>query len=162
MMLNMTEMKSGIDTLVTEYAKLDSGIVNYTDGVKKLSNGFDEIADGAKELADGGSDLAEGAKKLMDGAAELSDGTAELRKETDKIDSTFSDDLDDLSGMLESLSGENSTVQSFVSAKNTDVSSVQFVIKTEAVEIPEPEKAAAEPEEKLNFWQKLLRLFGLY
>lgn len=162
MMLSMTELKSGIDTLVTEYEKLDSGIVDYTDGVKKLSNGFVEIADGTKELAEGGSDLADGAKKLMDGAAELSDGTAELRKETDKIDSTFSDDLDDLSGMLESLSGSNKTVQSFVSSKNTDVSSVQFVIKTEAIEIPEPEKAAAEPPEKLNFWQKLLRLFGLY
>lgn len=162
MLLNMTELKSGIDTLVTEYAKLDSGIVDYTDGVKKLSDGFAEIANGAKKLADGGSDLADGAKKLMDGAAKLSDGTAELRKETDKIDSTFSDDLDDLSGMLESLSGGNTTVQSFVSNKNTDVSSVQFVIKTDAIEIPEPEKAAPEPEEKLNFWQKLLRLFGLY
>lgn len=64
--------------------------------------------------------------------------------------------------MLESLSGGNTTVQSFVSSKNTDVSSVQFVIKTEAIEIAEPEKAAPEPPEKLNFWQKLLRLFGLY
>lgn len=151
MMLNMTELKSGIDTLVTEYAKLDSGIVNYTDGVEKLSNGFGEIADGAKKLADGGSDLADGAKVLMDGAAELSNGTAELRKETDKIDSTFSDDLDDLSGMLESLSGGNSTVQSFVSNKNADVSSVQFVIKTDAIEIPEPEKAAPEPPGKAEF-----------
>ena len=160
--VSMTELKSGIDALVTEYGKLDSGIVDYTDGVKKLSDGFAEIADGAKELAEGGSELTDGARELMDGAAELSDGTADLRSETDKIDSTFSDDLDDLSEMPDSLSGEGSTVKSFVSAKNTDVSSVQFVIKTDAVELPEPEEAAPEPEEKLNFWQKLLRLFGLY
>ena len=67
-----------------------------------------------------------------------------------------------ISGMLESLSGGNTTVQSLVSSKNTDVSSVQFVIKTEAIEIAEPEKVAPEPPEKLNFWQKLLRLFRLY
>lgn len=127
----------------------------------ELQQGVSQLETGAKELAKGGSDLADGAKKLVDGAAELSDGTAELRKETDNIDSTFSDDLDDLSGMIDSLSG-SSTVQSFVSNKNTDVSSVQFVIKTEAIEIPDPEEAAPEPPEKLNFWQKLLRLFGLY
>lgn len=162
MMFSMTELKSGIDALVTEYAKLHSGIVDYTDGVKKLSDGFAEIADGAKELAKGGSDLADGAKELMDGAAELSDGTAELRKETEKIDSTFSDDLDDLGKMVNSLSGDSGAVKSFVSAKNADISSVQFVIKTDAIKIPEPEEAAPEPEEKLNLWQKLLRLFGLY
>lgn len=128
----------------------------------ELQQGASQLENGAKELAKGGSNLADGAKKLMDGAAELSDGTAELRNETDKIDSTFSDDLDDLSGMLESLSGGTTTVRSFVSNKNTDVSSVQFVIKTDAIEIPEPEEAAPESPEKLNFWQKLLRLFGLY
>lgn len=156
MMVSMSELSSGIDTLVAEYKKLDSGIVEYTDGVQKLRDGFAEISDGAKELADGGTDLADGAKELMDGAAEMSDGTAELRSETDKIDSTFSDDL---SGMIDSMSNENYEVKSFVSSKNEEVNSVQFVIKTDAVEVPEAVETDAEPEAKLSFWQKLINLF---
>ncbi len=158
MVVNMSELSSGINTLISEYEKLDVGIAEYTGGVKKLSDGFAEISDGAKKLADGGSDLSDGAKKLVDGAAEMYDGTSELRSETDKIDDTFGNDL---SGMLDSMSNENYEVKSFISEKNTEVSSVQFVIKTEAVEIPEAVKTDTEPEKKLTFWQKLLSLFGL-
>lgn len=64
--------------------------------------------------------------------------------------------------MLNSLSDDGGRAVSFVLGKNEDVSSVQFVIKTAADEIPEVEQADAAPEEELNFWQKLLRLFGLY
>ena len=63
--------------------------------------------------------------------------------------------------MLDSMSGEEYEVTSFVSEKNTEVDSVQFVIKTEAVKIPEAIKADTEPEQELTFWQKLLSLFGL-
>lgn len=104
------------------------------------------------------TDLTDGAKKLMDGAAKMHDGTAELRFETDKIDDTFGDDL---SNMLDSMSDENYEVKSFISEKNTEVALVQFVIKTDAIEIPEAVKADTEPEKKLTFWQKLLSLFGL-
>ncbi|MGN1101205.1 MAG: hypothetical protein ACI4RG_03370, partial [Huintestinicola sp.] len=158
MLVNMSELSSGINTLVAEYEKLDGGIGEYTDGVKKLTDGFSEISDGAKELAEGGSELADGAKELMEGAAEMHDGTSELRSETDKIDDTFGDDL---SGMLESMNNDDYEVKSFISEKNTDVKSVQFVIKTDAVLIPEAEEAAAEPERKLTFPEKLLSLFGL-
>lgn len=158
MLVNMSELSSGINTLVPEYEKLDSGIGEYTDSVRKLADGFAEIADGASELADGGTELSDGTKELMDGAAEMYDGTSELRSETDKIDDTFGDDL---SGMLDSMSTGDYEVKSFISEKNTEVQSVQFVIKTDVIEIPEAEKAAAMPEEKLTFWQKLLRLFGL-
>ena len=50
----------------------------------------------------------------------------------------------------------------FSSAENTDVSAVQFALQTVAIEAPAP---AAEPEAApvaLTFWQKLLKLFGLY
>ena len=37
--------------------------------------------------------------------------------------------------------------------------SVQFVIKTDPIEIPETEEAEEPEEEKLSFWRKLLNLF---
>lgn len=113
-LVNMSELSSGINTLVSEYEKLDGCIGEYTAGVKKLTYDFAEISEGAKELADGGSDLADGVKELMDGVAEMHDGTSELRSETDKIDDTFGDDL---SSMFDSMSGEGYEVKSFVSDK---------------------------------------------
>ena len=68
---------------------------------------------------------------------------------------------DELDSLLASLSGSGEAV-SFTSAENTDVSAVQFALQTTAISAPEP---AAEPEAEpvvLNFWQKLLKLFGLY
>lgn len=109
------------------------------------------------ELAKGGIALSDGTKELMDGTEELRRGTGELRDKTDILDEKS---FKKLTEMLDSMTKEYETV-SFTSDKNKEISSVQFVIKTAAVEIPEPEAPAEKPAEKLNFWQKLLRLFGL-
>lgn len=62
--------------------------------------------------------------------------------------------------MIAGITGDNTEVVSFVSEKNTNVESVQFVIQTEAIEVEIVETKAPDVEEKLNFWQKLIRLFG--
>ena len=50
---------------------------------------------------------------------------------------------------------------SFVSEKNTNVESVQFVIKTDGIKIDDEDDAetAEASEEESGFWQKLLGLF---
>ena len=111
------------------------------------------------ELYDGVAELIEGIKELYDGAAELYDGTGEMREETDGMDDEISDRIDE---MIESVTGGSSEVVSFVSEKNTNVESVQFVIKTEAVEIKEVKTVAPVIKEELTFWQKISRLFGRY
>lgn len=58
--------------------------------------------------------------------------------------------------------GSDADVVSFVSDKNTNVDSVQFVIKAAAVEKAEIAASAAAEEAPLTFWQKLLRLFSPY
>lgn len=113
--------------LVAEYQKLDSGIGEYTDGVAKLYDGFSEICGGARELAEGGISLSDGTKELVQ-------GTAELRQKTAVFGGNSSEKLTE---MLDNMTGQYDAV-SFVSAKNSEISSVQFVIKTEPVEIPEP------------------------
>lgn len=158
MLVDMSELKGGIDALSAEYAKLDGGISAYTGGVDKLYEGFGKISDGAKELAEGGYALADGTAQLVDGTNELTKGTGEFCDKTSEIDSASAEKLNDV---IASMKGDYKTV-SFVSEKNTEVSSVQFVITTEAIEIPEAEIIPEETEEKLSFWQKLLRLFGLY
>ena len=97
--------------------------------------------------------------KLYAGTTQLANGTSEFADKTSGIDTQISDEVND---MVSSISRSDAKVVSFVSEKNTDVTSVQFVIKTAAIEKPAAEEVEAPAAAPLTFWQKLLRLFGLY
>ena len=68
---------------------------------------------------------------------------------------------DEINSMTASVTGGDGETVSYVSEKNTNVESVQFVIKTAAIEKAETASNDAEPDAPLTFWQKLLQLFGL-
>ena len=148
LMANMTQLKSGINKLTDNYATLDSGIKEYTSAVNKITNGYSKVYEGAL-------DLVSGTHSLYKGTTELTDGTGEFRGETSDLDSKVDDEVD---SMIDNFAGGDFEVESFVSDKNTDVDSVQFVIKTEAIK-KEEVKVEEEKTEELNFWQKLLNLF---
>ena len=60
--------------------------------------------------------------------------------------------------MVDELSGNSDEVISFVSNKNTNVKSVQFVIKTPEIQKEEVEYTET-AEESLTLWEKILNLF---
>ena len=152
LMTNMTSLKSGIDKLVENYSTLDSGINDYTGAVSQISDGYNQICTGALDLVSGTSTLYDGTKTLTEGTNEFSDKTSNLDDEVDdKIDS-----------MIDEFSGSDFEVQSFVSDKNKNVDSVQFVIKTPAIEEEKEEVKETTETESLTIWQKILRLFKLY
>lgn len=147
LMANMTQLKNGINKLTDNYATLDSGIKEYTSAVNKITNGYSKVYEGAL-------DLVSGTHSLYKGTTELTDGTGEFKGETSDLDSKVDDEVD---SMIDNFAGGDFEVESFVSDKNTDVDSVQFVIKTEAIK-KEEVKVEEEKTEELNFWQKLLNL----
>lgn len=148
LMANMTQLKNGINKLTDNYATLDSGIKEYTSAVNKITNGYSKVYEGAL-------DLVSGTHSLYKGTTELTDGTGEFKGETSDLDSKVDNEVD---SMIDNFAGGDFEVESFVSDKNTDVDSVQFVIKTEAIK-KEEVKVEEEKTEELNFWQKLLNLF---
>ena len=132
---NLAVLTSAVNTLANQYGQLDDGVGAYTGGVAQLTSGVRQLADGSAQLVAGTGTLRSG----VAGAA-LGEG---------------------LDSLLASLSDDSAPV-SFLSAENTAVTSVQFALQTAAIE---PPAAPAEPEPEpvqLTFWQKLLRLFGLY
>ena len=160
-----TQLTDGASDLVDGSKQLCDGSGDLYDGTKDLLEGIVEfynatgtLKDGTGELNEGVADLLAGIITLNDGAVELKDGTGEMREKTDGMDSKITDKIDE---MIESISGGDKEVRSFVSEENTNVESVQFVIKTDPIEKPEVEQQAVVAEENLNFWQKLLRLFGV-
>ena len=130
LMANMTQLKSGINKLTDNYATLDSGIKEYTSAVNKITNGYSKVYEGAL-------DLVSGTHSLYEGTTELTDGTGEFKGETSDLDSKVDDEVD---SMIDNFAGGDFEVESFVSDKNTDVDSVQFVIKTEAIKKEEVNK----------------------
>ena len=83
-------------------------------------------------------------------------GTGELRSSVSAIDMGAQ-----LDGLQNSLTG-GGEVQSFTSAENTEVSAVQFALQTTAITAPAPAAQLEPAAVPLTFWQKLLKLFGVY
>lgn len=168
--VHVNSLKGGIDKLVTSYKKLDKGINGYTDGVAKIVAAYTQLTDGTKTLALGSDKLMKGAAGLKDGTTELYDGIVTLQKGTDKLSDGTQEFYDQTDGMdekisstiddtIKSLSGDQVETTSFVSDRNKDVSSVQFVIKTDAVEKEEVEITTETKQEKLSIWEKFLNLW---
>ncbi len=166
----IAKLHEGSSTLNSSYGEFDAGVRQLadvltgmlgnlsvlTDGVNQLTSQYAQLDDGLNAYTDGVAQLKAGVQQLAEGASQLTGGTGELRENVAGIE--LGDQLDTL---LDSLSG-GGEVQSFTSAENTDVSAVQFALQTTAITAPAP---AAEPEAEavtLTFWQKLLKLFGLY
>lgn len=159
------QLADGVNQLVTEYGKLDKGVNDYTEGVAKVIAGYSQIVTGTSDLLSGSGELRDGTAELVnsiaelyDGTSQLKDGTGEMRDETDGMDTQITDKIDE---MVNGITGGDYEPVSFVSDKNTNVKAVQFVIQTESVQIKEADEAAPVVEEKLNFWQKVLKLFGI-
>lgn len=171
--VNMSSLKGGIDQLLVNYDALDSGINQYTNGVaeivagySKLVEGVGTLASGSKELLQGTGDLKQGTSdlydgiiSLCDGAQQLNNGTNEFYEKTSDMDTQVEDNIDE---MIASISGDETETVSFASDKNTNISSVQFVIKTSEIKKADETTTEKTQSVKMNFWQKLLHLFGLY
>ena len=148
------------------YGAFYQGLQDYTGAVsdaaagsKTLALNMDTLLDNTGTLRVSVGELHDAVGELYDGTGKLADGTAEFVDKTSDMDTQISDEID---SMTSSITGGDGETVSFVSDKNTSVRSVQFVIKTAAIEKAEPAAAEAPVEAPLTFWQKLLRLFGLY
>lgn len=154
----MATLKAAIDTLAAEYAKLDAGIAEYTAGVATLAAGFAELKTGANALLAGAGELAEGTNELAEGCEELADGTAEMREETSGLDADITEQIDE---MINSIAGDEATeAVSFMSPLNTGIKSVQFALRTPAIEIPEAEAPEVAEPEPASVWSKFTSLFS--
>ena len=158
----VSELKGQLDS----YGVFYQGLVAYTDavssaaaGAKSLKLNMDTLYSNTGKLKLSVGELSDAVGDLYDGTGELTDGTTEFVDKTSDMDTQISDEID---SMTASLSGGDGDAESFVSEKNTNVNTVQFVIKTAAIEKAETTTDNTVESAPLTFWQKLLRLVGLY
>lgn len=168
----LVALKNQLDSVVAFVTGLNvytSSVEEATAGSEQLMFGTSEFAGGVSLLASGATDLVAGVAEvkggsgeLLEGAQILIDGTGELSTEVDKIDTDIAGVVQEKIDVVMSEYGNADFIPvSFVSEKNTNVESVQFVIQTETIEVIEEELEVVEVDEKKSFWEKLLALFGL-
>ena len=157
---------SSLKGQLDNYGAFYQGLLNYTAAVSDAAAGantlklnMDTLYSNTRTLKISVGELNKAVGKLYDGTEELANGTSEFVDKTSDMDTQISDEINSITS---SITGNDDEVVSFVSDKNTNVDSVQFVIKTSLIEKAESAAAEGAKEETLTFWQKLLRLFGLY
>ncbi len=177
---NYTQVLDAMPSLAAVKAQLDGavqftqGLSDYLDGVvllalgaEDLSNGLNQYQAANKLLAQSSNQLYLAAQKLntalkqvKSGLAEYTKGTGQLHDETQDLDTTLENAIED---MISDFTGNGDPVLSFVSEKNTAISAVQFVLKTESIQAPKAEEPVEPLPIKRNFWEKLWDLFsGLF
>ncbi|MBM7660224.1 X-X-X-Leu-X-X-Gly heptad repeat protein [Bacillus mesophilus] len=145
----LEELQQGIAGLAANYGEFHSGLVSYTKGISQLSSSYSSLHSGIV-------DLSGGTAGLEDGVDELHNGTDELYQETKDLPEQIKEEINQ---MIAEYDKSDFEPVSFVSPKNEKVHSVQFVLKTESIEIVEPEAEQAKPKEDKGFWELFLDLF---
>ena len=139
-------------------SQLASGASELSGGAGKLASGANQLGDGAGQLANGANQLSSGAGTLANGAGTLAGGTQELQDQTTGISGKMIDAVRD---KLTEYLNPSFTLHDFVNDSTEGIENVQFVYKTDAIEIPDDDEEEAEPEDNRTFFEKLLVLFGM-
>ncbi|MGN8644538.1 YhgE/Pip domain-containing protein [Gracilibacillus sp. HCP3S3_G5_2] len=145
----LKELQEGLTALSDNYTDFHGGLEEYTSGVEELSHAYQDLHNGIVELEDGTAELEDGAGELHEGTTELADSTSDLPDQ-------MQDEIDE---MINDYDKSDFEAVSFVSEKNENIQSVQFVIKTEGITKDEQEEDEEVAEEEKSFWQRLVDLF---
>ena len=149
-------LANNIGTLSQGSNNLYSGIEALSGGSGALLSGINEIEGGASSLKNGSSTLVSGIDSIGEGVSALSKGTNELNSKTSNLPDEIDDKIDE---MVSKYSNSDFNPVSFASEENTNVESVQFAIRTDAIKVKDEEKVEEEKVEEKNMWQLFTDLF---
>lgn len=140
---------AGLQQLETKYGEFHGYLVAYIGGVTQIAGEYGALGGGL-------GSMSTGLEELYTGAGKINSGMQQLYSETKNIPKQVQDRIDEYMAPYDK---SDYKPVSFVSEKNTNISSVQFVIKTEKIEKEEPEKPQEAVTETPSFWTKLKDLF---
>lgn len=146
------------DSMELEQKKLYSQMISLLKGnsaaIKGTDTYLENVSSQLSALNEGAAALSEGAEELKKGTSKLSDGASQLHENVSGTDERISDEIDKITS---EMTGSDE-VRSFISSKNNNVSSVQFVLRTEPVK-KEEVNAESEEKEEPGLLEKFINLF---
>lgn len=178
---SMLEQIEGLEELSRSLTTLNQGLQQYSGGVTEISRQYKELNAGITGLAEGSEDLIQGYEALLNGQktyeggveqlagglSALSDEVTVLPGEVSKLadgQRRLSDGIHEALRTIDDMMGEDDAedevLVSFVDPENGAVSSVQFILRTPAISLPEKEKSSQEvTAAPKGFIEKLFALF---
>jgi len=146
----------GVNSAATNYISLDSAIFQAENGTSSLKSNFGSLLNGADSMFSAVGELTDSIDKLDAGASKLPESIDRLASGGNQLVTGMASAGGDISGLIEM--SDNAEPVSFVAPNIVTPNSVQFVVKTPDFNKPDVKKEEP-PKEKLNIFQKLIRLF---
>lgn len=153
----MNALSTAVGTLASQYTEIDKGIANLTSSLSSLEtlnqalasliSQYNTLHTGLVNYTGSFEKILSGYKCLNEGITLVSEATSAMQEKTASL------------GANETKTSTSYIPESFVSKENTEVTSVQFVMKTQEIKKEEAEEGVMEPSQKLSFWEKLKNLF---
>lgn len=152
----MNELSFGTNELLSGINEINNGVSSLKSGSSQLVVGINDISSGTKTLSSGSSELLSGINEISTGVGSLTSGTNQLNDACIDMPDEIDSKVDELTSKYSSSDFETT---SFVSEKNTNVESVQFAIRTDAIEVKEEKQDVVEEKVETNIWNLFLNLF---
>ncbi|MBS3942762.1 MAG: hypothetical protein KGZ32_00775 [Dethiobacter sp.] len=134
---------AALEKTVTGAEGLLGSFTGLSTGLRELLTGMGGISEGAGTMSESAAVLPAEVQKLIDGQKEMREGIIEAKGEIDEL-----------------TEGEEAQTVSFVSPGRANAQSVQFVMRTPPVKIPEqPISPDGYQEADKNVWQRFQDLF---
>jgi hypothetical protein len=146
----ITGLLTGMQQLAGSYRVFHQGLLSYNEGVLELNDSYGGFHNGLEELA-------AGTGLYQAGVSDYASGVRSLRLATDGLPDLVRDQIDEFMADYQS---SDFTPVSFLSDKNADTRSVQFVFVTDPIEKPRPPAHAVEVPAEPSILDRLLALFG--
>ncbi len=154
----LLQLRGALENMAKSYTELHNGLAAYMGATEELSKGYGALNESYSQLVYASDQLYSGTSKLYNGTQQLSEGTGQLRQGTGSIGIEIENAIDEF---MTSFTGGEFEPVSFLSAQNSNVEAVQFIMQTKGIEEKPLEVKQDEPKEKTTFWQRLRALFGL-
>lgn len=153
-----SELKTGITSYVSAISELAEATESLDSGAGSFESSMGQLSSGSSELTSGTGNLVAGGDKLDSGAIELTNGTSSLADATAGMSDTL---IEAVKERLTEFLNPEFKMTDFVSGASENISSVQFVYKTESITVNKDNPITENKEDNMSFIQKLLALFGI-
>ncbi|MDR2673069.1 MAG: hypothetical protein LBC35_07325 [Coriobacteriales bacterium] len=151
------EVQSQLATLIGSLDAIQGGYQSLSPGLKAYLDGVDALAAQYASFSGGLGQAASGMHELSSATGLLNSGIGELYSGVRGIPATMQTKIDEF---VKDYDFSGFEPHSFMSAQNQQVSLVQFVISTPAIELPKATDTPQQDAQEPNFIERLLALFG--
>ena len=159
---------SGSESLIDGMTQYKKGQAVYRQGLADYITGVKEIAKGLETLKQHSRSMSAGLDELVKALENISGGLADINKKGfSEMEDGIIQAIEDMrfaEAFIEKMEELANDYRSFADNQRNRNSSVQFIMKTDRVVYENDELKPGiqdETESKVNWWEQLLKLFGL-